>query len=87
MLSLGLHRVRRHATRFAQEEDAQGLVEYALILGLIALGVLVAMTFLAGGIGDAFEMIADHVESVTTQEDPIEVGRRHGRGWCKKHGC
>jgi Flp pilus assembly pilin Flp len=87
MLSPVLHLVRRQAARFAQEEDAQGLVEYALILGLIALGVIVAMTFLAGGLGNAFEMIADHVEAAVTQEDPIEIGRRHGRGWCKKHGC
>jgi Flp pilus assembly pilin Flp len=73
--------------RFAEEEDAQGLVEYALIIGLIALGALVALTFLAGGIGNAFDMVSDHLESVITQEDPVEVGRRHGRGWCKKHGC
>jgi Flp pilus assembly pilin Flp len=72
---------------FVRDERAAGLVEYALILAIVAVGVIVALTFLAGSIGDVFEMVSDTLEGVTTNEDPIEVGRRRGRGWCKKFGC
>ncbi|HET8570000.1 MAG TPA: Flp family type IVb pilin [Candidatus Limnocylindria bacterium] len=77
-----------HSLRaFSADEGAQGLVEYALVIAVIALGVLVALSFLAGGIGNAFEMVSDHVEATLTSEDPIEVGRRRGRGWCRRYGC
>jgi pilus assembly protein Flp/PilA len=80
-------RVRDAARAFVHDEAGAGLVEYALILALIAIGVVVALAFLAGGIGSAFEMISDNVEAVITSEDPVEVGRRHGRGWCRRFGC
>jgi pilus assembly protein Flp/PilA len=82
-----VRRVRGATRAFGQDEDGAGLVEYALILALIAIGVIVALAFLAGGIGSAFEMISDNVEAVITNEDPVEVGRRHGRGWCRRFGC
>jgi Flp pilus assembly pilin Flp len=79
--------LRRAREAFARDEAGAGLVEYALIIAVIAIGVLVALSFLAGGISDAFEMVSDHVEAAATNEDPIEVGRRHGRGWCRRFGC
>jgi Flp pilus assembly pilin Flp len=79
--------VLRHAARlFARDEKGQGLVEYALILGLIALGAMVALSFLAGGVGNVFEMVADNIEAVVTQEDPLEIAVHHGHGWCHHHG-
>ncbi|MGH2450076.1 MAG: Flp family type IVb pilin [Candidatus Limnocylindria bacterium] len=80
-------RLWRAASAFARDEDGAGLVEYALIIAVVALGVIGALVFLAGGIADAFEMISDHVEAAITNEDPVEVGRRRGRGWCIRFGC
>ena len=85
--SFALFWLRRSVRAFVRDERAAGLVEYALILALVAVALIVALAFLAGGIGDAFEMASDTLEGVTTNEDPVEVGRRRGRGWCKKFGC
>ncbi len=87
VFSLALFWLRRTVRTFVRDERAAGLVEYALILAVVAAGVTVALVFLAGGIGNAFEMVSDTVEGVTTSEDPIEVGRRRGRGWCRRFGC
>lgn len=86
-VSLALFWLRRAVRTFVRDERAAGLVEYALILALVAVAVIVALAFLAGGIGNVFEMVSDTLEGVTTNEDPIEVGRRRGRGWCKRFGC
>jgi pilus assembly protein Flp/PilA len=43
---------------FAQKEKGQGLVEYALIIVLIAIVVIVAMNFLGPTIGNVFNNIA-----------------------------
>ena len=43
---------------FAPKEKGQGLVEYALIIVLIAIVVIVAMQFLAPTIGNVFTDIA-----------------------------
>jgi pilus assembly protein Flp/PilA len=40
--------------RFFKEEEGQGLVEYALIITLIALAVVVALTAFGGGISNSF---------------------------------
>jgi len=79
--------VRDAAAAFARDEGAAAVVEYALIIAVVAIGVIAALSFLAGGVGDAFEMVTDHLEAAVTNEDPIEVAKRHGRGWCKKFGC
>ena len=42
---------------FAPKEKGQGLVEYALIIVLIAVVVIVAMQFLAPTIGNVFNNI------------------------------
>ena len=43
---------------FAQKEKGQGLVEYALIIILIAMVVIVAMSFLGPAVGNVFNNIA-----------------------------
>ena len=42
---------------FLQEEDGQDLIEYALVAGIIGLGVVSAMQSLATYIGNAFVSI------------------------------
>ena len=44
-------------------EKGQGLVEYALILVLIAMIVIIAMAFLAPTIGNVFTSIGNTLES------------------------
>ena len=72
---------------FERDEEAVAMVEYAIIIAVLAVGVIVALVFVAGGMRDAFEMVSDHMEGVITQEDAFEVARRRGRGWCRKFGC
>jgi pilus assembly protein Flp/PilA len=52
--------------RLFKDEEGQGLVEYALILVLIALAVMAAMTYLKGGIGNAYNNAADALANTTT---------------------
>ena len=48
---------------FAQKEKGQGLVEYALIIILIAMVVIVAMSYLGPIIGNVFNNIATTLTS------------------------
>lgn len=54
--------------RFVREEKGQGMAEYALILGLVVLGIWVAVA--TGGIGDAisglFGNVAEEVAACTS---------------------
>lgn len=47
---------------FAQEESGQGLVEYGLILALIAVVVIVAMTTLGKQLSGLFEKVASSIK-------------------------
>ena len=49
---------------FAPKEKGQGLVEYALIIVLIAIVVIVAMQFLAPTIGNVFTEIGNTLQGV-----------------------
>ena len=40
--------------RFVQDESGQGLVEYALIIALVAIGLIVILTLLRNSIGNVF---------------------------------
>ena len=45
-------------TRFVREEEGQGLVEYALIIGLIAVVAIAALTASGGSISAIFGTIS-----------------------------
>lgn len=47
--------------RLVKEESGQGMVEYGLIIALIALVVVVGLEALGGGIGDLFTNISDTI--------------------------
>ena len=47
------------------EESGQTLVEYALIIAVIALGALVALGFLSGKINDLFNKTGNTLNNVT----------------------
>jgi pilus assembly protein Flp/PilA len=46
---------------FFREEEGQGLVEYALIIAVIAIAVIVAMVFLRGQIQNIFSNIGNNL--------------------------
>ena len=48
-------------TSFFREDDGQGLVEYALIIAVIAIAVIVAMIFLRGQIQNIFSNIGNNL--------------------------
>jgi Flp pilus assembly pilin Flp len=41
------------------DEEGQTMAEYAVILAVIAIGVIVAITALSGGIGNAINKVTD----------------------------
>lgn len=52
--------------RFLQEEEGQGLVEYALIIGLIAVVAIAALTASGGSISTIFNTISGKLSSAQT---------------------
>lgn len=49
--------------KFLKDESGQGMVEYALIIALIAVAVIAAITALSGAIGDKFGEVSDNLNS------------------------
>ncbi|WP_301956089.1 Flp family type IVb pilin [uncultured Eubacterium sp.] len=49
--------------KFFKDESGQGMVEYALIIALIAVVVIVAITALSGGISDTFNGASDKLKA------------------------
>jgi pilus assembly protein Flp/PilA len=50
-----------HTMRFLHDEEGQGLVEYALIIAVIAIAVIVAMIFLREQIQNIFSNIGNNL--------------------------
>ena len=55
-----------HLSRFQQDDAGQGLVEYLLILALVAFAATAGMTSLATGLNSAFTQIGAIVGSYIT---------------------
>lgn len=51
-----------------KNEEGQGMVEYGLILGLIAIVVIVALVALGPKIRDLFQNSADELENIETRK-------------------
>lgn len=49
----------RRVVRFFRSEKGQGMVEYGLIIALVAVAVIVAITLLGGNIKGIFQQTAD----------------------------
>jgi pilus assembly protein Flp/PilA len=50
-------------TRFMQDESGQGLVEYILIIAVVAVGLITALYLFRNKVGDTFSVIADTIEN------------------------
>ena len=46
---------------FLQDDEGQGLVEYALIIAVIAIAVIVAMIFLRGQLQNLFSNVGNNL--------------------------
>lgn len=53
----------REMFKFLKDEDGQGMVEYGLIIGLIAVVVIVALLVLGPQIRDMFTDVSDQLEA------------------------
>ncbi|MBU1109385.1 MAG: Flp family type IVb pilin [Candidatus Riflebacteria bacterium] len=53
--------------RFVREEEGQGLVEYALILGLIAVVAITALTLSGGSIKSMFSTISTVLDNANSK--------------------
>ncbi|MBF0406214.1 MAG: Flp family type IVb pilin [Candidatus Riflebacteria bacterium] len=52
--------------KFIREEKGQGLVEYALIIGLIAVVAIAALTASGGSISQMFDTISTKLDGANT---------------------
>ena len=61
-----VNRLMMNLRSIAVREEGQDLVEYALVVALIAFGAIAGMQFLATGLNNAFDTIADVLSSNIT---------------------
>jgi Flp pilus assembly pilin Flp len=55
-------RPKNAVSSMREREEGQGLVEYVVLVALIAIGVIVAVSFFRDQIGDVFSEIGNRVE-------------------------
>lgn len=58
-----LLKLQVQALQFFKEDSGQDLIEYALVVALIAFAAVAGMNTVAGGINSAFSKIADKLAS------------------------
>jgi pilus assembly protein Flp/PilA len=52
--------MKKFMTSFLQEEEGQGMAEYALVLGVIAVAVVGVLTLFGGAIVDQFNKVMEN---------------------------
>ena len=65
-LTLKLYVRMQALTEAIRDENGQDMVEYAVVMGLIALGATVAMKGLATTIGTGFTAVGTHLTTYTS---------------------
>jgi pilus assembly protein Flp/PilA len=66
MVSLSAARLNVYLRSLLQKEEGQDLVEYALVVALIAFGAVAGMQVLATGLNNSFNTIANVLSSNVT---------------------
>ena len=56
--------------KWFKDEEGQGMVEYGLIIGLIAVVVIVALVALGPKIRDMFQKVNNQIDAVATTAAP-----------------
>lgn len=56
--------------RLFHEESGQGMVEYGLIIALIAIAVILVLSQLGTGLGNIFTNVKDELAGATTGTTP-----------------
>jgi len=51
--------------KFIKDEDGATAIEYGLIAGLVALGIILALTALGGDLSQLFNRISNKVTAIT----------------------
>ena len=49
---------------FCSDESGQGLTEYALIIGLVSVALILLLTAMAGSLGTVFNAIVDELQNI-----------------------
>jgi pilus assembly protein Flp/PilA len=60
--------------RAVKEEVGQGMVEYGLILALIAIGAVVALSFMGGQIKELFNEAGNSLKAAATPTATVAAG-------------
>ena len=58
--------ISRRLRRFARATEAVSALEYAILVGVIAVGIGLAITTFSGDLTDAIESIGDDMAAVTS---------------------
>jgi pilus assembly protein Flp/PilA len=66
MSSITAGKLYLHFRSILEREEGQDLVEYALVVALIAFGAVAGMQFLATGLNNAFDTVTDVLTSNIT---------------------
>lgn len=53
---------------FVQDESGQGLVEYVLIIALVAIGLIAVMLVFRNSIGGIFDTISNELDNAPAEE-------------------
>ena len=62
-------------TRFVRDESGQGLVEYVLIIAVVAIGLIAALYLFRDKVGNTFEKVA-----TTLENEPVNQWAPGGGG-------
>jgi pilus assembly protein Flp/PilA len=60
---------------FVRDEAGQGLTEYALIVAVIAIAVIIALVFMRGGIQNIFSNVGNNLTSPNPCAGPQQQGQ------------
>jgi pilus assembly protein Flp/PilA len=54
-------------TRFIKDESGQGLVEYVLIIAVVAIGLILFLFYFRGKVGSTFKRVGDSLDNYPQQ--------------------